>query len=512
MARPTSLIKQARGFGHDWPRDRMPEGYLWDMADFVPQLLDTQLTGRGGWVYVSDASDGDIIAGIQAPFKTGERALVVSSTGRVSQVAPGGALTTVGTVSPPVQNPTILADRVTFLSGSGAAPSVATATASAVTIAPLPGSPPAAKYGAVYKGRLMVANFPGHEERVHFSPPLLDPAKTWDVNSWYDSSQPITALGALRSVVLLFHAGSVERLRGSKPPDTAAAEVGDFILESLFDAAGCGDSRSVAYWNDNCIFADERGVHLTDGAIVRNLISQGGLTTFWRALYNAKATLAAETYLDYYVITIIRTDGISFTLICDLNQRAWFRFTNVNALSYIRSVGIQETLWGGRKGTSRLMSLSPCFFPPTPTNPTLDGDGAPVLPLFETPWYRLAEEGRKRVRFAYASYDVRETGARAMQWREGIEVPEHLPEVINGVEARAAGDPILEFSFITSPQEAVYQPMGALPPTSEYTRYRLPIGRHPYGLALRCRQVAPSSVTRVFDIALQAEQEERSRL
>ena len=486
MAEPASLIKEARGFAHDYPRDNMPEGYMWDLSDFVPFLLDTQLTCRGGWRYVSTppmTGGADINGGIQAPFKTGDRMLVVGTNGTISQVNIDGSVVDIGSISGGVmQNPLILNDKVVFLSATGAAPVQVTATASAATASALPGTPFAGRVGAVYKSRLLVANVTGNEQRVYFSPPLLDPAKTWDVNSWYDTSQPVTGIAALRSVVLLFHPGSVERLRGSKPPDTAASDVGDFVLESLFDACGCSDPKSIAYWNDYVVFADERGVHLTDGAIVRNLVAQGGLMTYWRNLYQAKASIAAETYLDYYVVTVRTTDGGGMTLICDLNRRSWFRFTNIKALSYIRSLGTQENLWAGRQGSGRLISMASCFFP---TGVPADGDNAPVLPLVETPWYRLAHEGRKRMRFAYASYDVRAT---------------------------TPTNDMLEYSFITSPQDTAYTVMGNLPTTSGYTRYRLPVGRHPYGIALRVRQLAGSDVTRIFDLGMQAQTDERSRL
>jgi hypothetical protein len=71
---------------------------------------------------------------------------------------------------------------------------------------------------------------------------------------------------------------------------------------------------------------------------------------------------------------------------------------------------------------------------------------------------------------------------------------------------------MLECGFITNPHDLNYTVAGTLPATSGYTRYRLPVGRHPYGLALRVRQVAPSVVTRVYDFALQASTDERSRL
>jgi hypothetical protein len=57
------------------------------------------------------------------------------------------------------------------------------------------------------------------------------------------------------------------------------------FVESLFDRAGCVDPLTIAYWNDNCVFADEHGVHMTDGSVVRNIVSQGGILYYWRQLY-----------------------------------------------------------------------------------------------------------------------------------------------------------------------------------------------------------------------------------
>ena len=46
MGKPSALLQEANSFARDFPRDRMPEGYMWDMVDFVPVLLDAQLTGQ----------------------------------------------------------------------------------------------------------------------------------------------------------------------------------------------------------------------------------------------------------------------------------------------------------------------------------------------------------------------------------------------------------------------------------------------------------------------------------
>ena len=510
MGSPVSFFKSLSGMARDYPRDRMPEGYVWDLADYVPTLLDAALTGRGAWSWYSAAHPAGIEGGIHAPFKSGDKLITIAggniyevnvSTGAVSPIAGGTGL------SPIKQNPVMHRDRVIIFDGVNL-PKIVTSTP-AFAVAAAPATAKAFKYGSVYKDRVIGANYPGEEQQIRFSP-VGNPTTDWDVNSYWNTSLPLTGIGALRAVILLFHQGSVERIRGSTPPSTLGGD-GDMSLENMFDRAGCGDARSIAYWNDNCIFADERGVHLTDGAIVRNLISQGGMLTFWRTLFRNRQTITAASYLDFYITTIVRTDGGVVTLICDLPKRAWFRFTNIKAISYIQSVGEQERLWAGIEPDHRLAALADCFFPPLtlPTSVLTDANGVAVLPLVETPWYRMAQEGRKRSRFVYTSYDSRiPPGATAMGWRADIDqVAQQQSEA-----AVQAVQQMLEVGYMTSPNEQTYTIAGRLPDTQRYKRYRLPIGMHPYGIAFRIRQIAPSTVTRVFDFAVEAAPEERSRV
>src|SRR5262252_4809258 len=67
MGAPTSLLGQARAFARDFARDQMPKGYLWDVVDYVPQVVDAGLTGRGGWRWGTAPLGGDIESGILAP-------------------------------------------------------------------------------------------------------------------------------------------------------------------------------------------------------------------------------------------------------------------------------------------------------------------------------------------------------------------------------------------------------------------------------------------------------------
>jgi hypothetical protein len=193
--------------------------------------------------------------------------------------------------------------------------------------------------------------------------------------------------------------------------------------------------------------------------------------------------------------------------------------------AYIHSIGAQEKLWACRQGSQRLASVSEVFFPAF-TAMQADADGTPVLPVFETPWYQLGEEGRKRVRFAYLSYDIRTVDpgvlrdpSIAMNWRgEPLREGDHEqyletidPQEVNG-EVKAALAKLLEVGYVTSPQVKTYTVAGNLPETTKYGRRKLPVGKHPYGIAFRVRQTSGSFVTRIYDLAIESSQDERSRI
>ena len=513
MAAPVSVLQGARAFARDMPRDNMSRGYLWDINDFVPTLIDTQLTGRGAWLWGSAAASSDFVAGILAPFTAGEQILASTAAGNLYQVAPDSpyGLTSRGTVPAAGQNPVQLFDQTAWFDTYGnVPPSIVTPSANVGAGA----NAPKARVGAVWKAYVIAGGATGSEDTVWFSPPN-DATAAWDVNSFVRTSGKITGLAVLRSMILVFHPGSIERIRGTVPPHTGFTQA-DLNLESLFGRAGTTEPKTICYWNENVLFADEHGVHMTDGSAIRNLASQGSISYFWRPLYQNKLTISAAVFLDYYVISIVRTDNVNVTLVCDLNKRQWFKFTNLPALSMFGSAGTigMERVWAGIKGTNRLARVGPCFFPALGVAPIVDDNGTAVLPNFETPWYRLGPEGRKRIRFAYLSYDVRDGSALTRDaepagWREPLEGREAPPA--NGTP-RAATPDLLTVSYILSPQDVAFTQAGVYPATTKYERFRVPVGKYPYGIAFKVTQNHPSNVTRVFDIALEAHSSERSRV
>ena len=515
MGAPSSLLGNARAFARDFPRDRMPPGYLWDVVDYVPTVIDANLSSRGPWIWGSAAMTGDAETGIYAPYLNGDKLLVQTTNGRLFEVLPDSPYTVTdrGALPRARQNPILFVDTVVhFDTARAMTPRLITNVGGTPTIGAANGAHKFSPVGCVYKSRLVTGGAPGEENRVRFSVvnQLLSAAASYDNLSFIDTDLPVSALAALRAVILVFHPGSVGRIRGATPPSSPDDD-GDMNPEPLFDRAGCSEPRTIAYWNDNVIFADEHGVHVTDGAVIRNLVSQGSILYFWRMLYQYKLTMAACTFLDYYLITVRRTDGLNVTLVCDLNKRQWFRFSNFYALVYIASSGGggMERVWGGMAGSNRLARIGPTFFPDLTLGLTADADGTPVLPVIETPWYRLGKEGRKRVRFGYLSYDVRTT---ATVTRQPEFEPEALAPPLVPPELLATLAPVLDVGYVASPQDPAYVSMGGLPPTNGYTRYRLPLGQFPYGVAFRVKQTAPGVVTRIFDLATEAQPGESSRI
>ena len=223
--------------------------------------------------------------------------------------------------------------------------------------------------------------------------------------------------------------------------------------------------------------------------------------------------VCGSVFLDYYIVTINRAAG-PLTLVCDLNRRQWFRFSNVPASCYIVSGGSggTERVWAGFTTANRLANISPCFFPVIGPSTMADADSTPVLPVFETPWYKLANEGRKRSRFVYLSYDLRLAPIAALDdvpasWRRNIGEEGSLT-----LAPRAAAVDALDVAFIRSPQMTDYTSVGQLPSTDSYRRYRLPVGQSSYGIAFKVAQITAASVLRIFDLSIDAHPLERSRI
>ncbi len=488
MADLTPLLREIRGMYTDRPRDRLPDGMVWELVDYVPSVLQGGVRIRGAWKYQTSSNTPNTPNGmIYAPFRAGGRLLVANgSTLSIIPTPTPGAPSSAGTIVQTKQNPVFHRDRVIIPAADGtSAARYVTFNGTTYTIANAPATALTGKYAAVWKDRLLLGNSAASPTTVAFSKPG-DPTAAWDSISLVSTAYDLTGLAVLGNSILCLHASSVERLRGSIPPDSTLTDpTGDLILDELSDRTGCYDARSIAYWNENALFCDSRGITLTDGATVRNVIQQSGNVNLWQDSWirggNPPTSVAGVVHRDYYIVTIQHTALPAITIIVDLPTRRVFKFSNISAVAYAFSSGVTETLYAAESSTWA-MDLSP-LFDPDPSVAQIDGNGVFVLPVIESGFSMLTKDvGFKRVVEVHVTY-----------------------EATHNVEAD-----MLRIGYVNSPTAAA-QTLGELPRTTAYRRRSIPVGRRLPGFGVRIEQLDWSFDTRLYDVSLRAYAEEASR-
>jgi hypothetical protein len=402
----------------------------------------------------------------------------------------------------------MLRDRVYFADGAGlAVPKRVVWTGASPAIEDIHSGAPKAKLVEVYKDRLILTGDPANPQRVTFSKLEIDggPTAAFDALSYVDTSRSVTAFAPMGAQILAFHAKSIEKIRGSIPPGANLDT--DMFLDMFTDQQGFQDPASVCQWQENVIFANPRGVHLTDGATIRSLSDQGSIGDLWRTLYERKRAgtqVVSGVFLDYLFVTILSDfqigdppEALPVTLVCDLNNRTWFRLSNIDVTCFIESEAGVEEMWGGLDVDKKLIRISPVFYghidlpeagviPPTVVD-SVDGDGKPVLPLLDIGFKKLGPEGVKRLRHIYVSHQSQRTT---------------VPAEIFSVEYRVNPAP-LRTDFMVA---------GTLPSEQQYTRSRVNVGRRGYGIQIVVRQVLPTYITRLYDVAVGEWAQDRGKL
>ena len=412
MAELISVLKNVRGLYADRSRDRLPEGSVWELVDWVPEIMQAGARMRGAWLYQSDALPNNPDGMLYTPFRAGAKLLVAN--GADLRVIPTTSIgsTSIGTIPATKQNPVFHRDRVIVPASNGtSAPRYITFNGTVYTLTDGPASALTGKYATVWKDRLVLANSIAFPSRVAYSKPG-DPTAAFDAISIVDTSYDVTALATMRNQVLAFHDSAVERLRGTTPPDSTLSDpTGDLILDSLFDKAGCYDARSVAYWNENVVFCDSRGIHLTDGAATKNVTQQAGVMNLWRTNWERPSgtpplTTGGVVHRDYYIVTVRHTGQTPTTFVADMTTRRVFMLANCDCSCWAVASGTIERLFGSEVATKKVTDTTP-IFSPNPSILQVDADGDAVLPVIATGWYPLSKEpALKRVEDLHLSYEA----------------------------------------------------------------------------------------------------------
>lgn len=490
MAEVATIWREGKGVYRDSGRDNVPSGSVWDLLDFVPNYLGAPERMRGAWTWKSTPLPNTPDGMIYAPFKDGSRILVANGASLEDVAILTDTVSPVGAIVPMVQNPVFHRDRVILPAGTGAHPAkVLTRSGGAYALAELPSSALQGRYATMFKDRVVLGWVASDGQRLAFSKPG-NPSTEWDSASVWDTSLPLSGLAAQRNQILCFHDGSVERLRGTTPPDTTLSDpTGDLIMDVLFDRAGCWDARSIAYWNDNVVFADERGVHLTDGAIVRNMSVQGGWERVWRDAFHGVASIAGSVFSNYYIATMRRTGVPPLTFVIDIPTRNYFSFSNIDATCFTTSIGTGERILAVDAAAKRLIDLTPAFTP-DPTVIQADANGAAILPRIELGWQRLSKRAQlKRIKEVYVSYDTGDT-----------------------VDGSVADPDAVRVEYLDDPAETTLTTLGHLKRTARFRRRKLPFGRQVLGVALRLSLLQPSKDFRLYDISARVDPVEEQRL
>lgn len=468
---PQMEMDFSKGIIRDSPRTAIPSGGVYDSADFLLHQPGIAIK-RGGTSYAGPALTGATYAAsvTYAEFPAGSQIVSIGDNGHLYKVTAGATtdVSTMGTGFPPVDQPklrigggknllvipssdglnppktydgtsvAVLGPNTTL--NAGVPPTVlptGTVTVASTTGFPTSGTiwiqgqavvytgttattftgctggtgsfangvvvsnVPPFKYVAIYKTRIVGAL----SNRLYFSP-TPDPTVAWDTsNSWIDADYPVTGLAALHNALLLFSQGHTERIIGSTPPpgsDMDRAPVGSI---------GCTDARSIVVQEGNALFANPRGVYMSNGAGFASLTTEGFIESYWQSLLSgydpATWVISCGVYRSFMFVSVLdNTGALKATLMCNVPRRAWWRLTNVRAAMMSPAVGAGEELYYADRSTNRVTTVSGMFSPAAGNKN--DANGTAVTPLLETRAVGASRPGLKRFGYGRLSYDMRD--------------------------------------------------------------------------------------------------------
>lgn len=468
-----------RGMIRDTARVAIPEGGVYDSADFLLHQPGVAIK-RGGTSYagpaMTSATYADIVSYI--PFSGGSQIVAVGDNGHLYKVTSGTTtdVSTMGSAFAARHRPVLATSSgstigVFFANDGTTAPKKYDGS----TVADLGGSPPAGITGTVYKSRLVLANSSANPNRIWFSPvPNIE--STWDTtNAWIDTSTDVSGIAALANAILVFHRDSTERIIGTTPPPDSDMD------RQPVGATGCTDARSIVVQEGNCLFANPRGVYLTNGAAFASLTTEGQIESYWQSLFTdydpTTWVISAGILRSYYFVNVLSSTGTLVTsLMCYVPRRAWWRLTNIRATMHASASDAADELYYADRSTNRVGTLSG-ILTPTSSNKN-DANGTAVTPLLE---YRPVGDasGVKAFGFGRLAYDMRDA---------------------------ATDNPTMAVSVATGPEASSFAAVGESPlaETTALARKRFTINKDSEAVTVRLQQSNASSKTEIYGLEVES--------
>jgi hypothetical protein len=494
MSQPTSLPPAFDGMVQDFPRNNLPKGKCWNLVDYIPEGLGAPATERGGWAFLSaaltvvDASATYVKAMLNAPFNAGTQLLVIDDNAKLIKVVAGVNTLISGTANKPVQNPFMHQQLVVIPSPDG---STASQKYDGTTLAGLSGSAPPGRYGCVFVNFSYLGGTAAQPQRGYASA-VGDPTTYVQSGvdaSYLDVSFPIRAMAALPNVMLWFGDERTARFRGTTPSGVAE----DMQLDDPVFNYGTLDARSVAVNGGLAVFANAIGVFLTNGTTTpEDLTKSCGISKYWRDLVSAANGYSASTWTissgwfgSIVLVCVMNGSTLVDTIAFDTVKRSVIRFSNLKTQAFAAAGSAGQELYAGGRATPRVMQLSTMWTPGSSYKN--DGDGTPVLGVWESPFYDTQRVGSQRWHDLYPDYDLRDA---------------------------ASDDPTMTYAYCTSPEAgAAYTTLSPVAgETTKRTTTRIPIRMKNRGLGFKVTRQNAASFARMYGLGATVYSREGSRL
>ena len=496
---PTVLVSPNfdRGYMSDRPRDQLPPGFAYRMKDWLP-TFGAPLRRRGGWTRsttnLNIVSPVANIAGVAwVPFPDDPHLMIVGSNGKVfldkTFNGSGGTFVAQPSFGAITHSPFWSRDLngMILLQGLGLAAAnpqkYTSAGGGTYAVANLGGTPPQASVGANWTDYVLLAN--GYISGTRYANRIwvsgVGTPEVWTPGTaFWDMPDEVVRIQPLRVGILVLGYTDTWLLVGDTPPPG-----GNWSQQDVFHGTGCMDGRSLVTYREFAIWANNTGVYKSDGYTLTDLTEAGGVKKRWRELvgtfdFKAGWRCSAGVYAGHYVITILDNNGTLVTCqVCDIERGIWYEFTNVPASMFASrpsgpgtaTVDGSEELFFAHWSQPYACRLSPAWM----AQAASDADGVPVLPQLETPFWKPGGSGRKVFRRGYVTYDLRDGGSV----------------------------PHLQFEATTSPDDnPTYVVVDSLAATTKQSRSSFALAQRDLGVALRLKQLAASTSTRLAELEL----------